>query len=403
MKIVVQKFGGSSVATMDKLKAVAKKIVDTKREGYGVVAVVSAMGNTTDELLELARQASPDPSRRELDMLLSVGERISMALLSVAIHSLGEEAISLTGSQCGIITTHSHSNARIIDVRPFRVQDELEAGNIVIVAGFQGTSYKREVTTLGRGGSDTTAVALAAALGAERCDIYSDVDGIYNADPRVVEDAQRLAEISYEEMQELARQGARVLHSRAVEFARAKQIAIYARSTFEDGGGTVVKRVDGAIEDGLAHLAVSGVAGRKGLMAVAYESTGTGDNRSADVLDELSDVDILFANANPMMDRLDVLVSTNGVGDPTELARRIRKHFSGTVTTTTELGSAAVVGLGIGDRPDAMLTALRVLRKAKIPVVLAYSSRESVACVVREKKVDDAVRVLHAAFLGDAD
>src|SRR6184192_4180619 len=204
MSIVVQKYGGSSVADVARITQVADRVMRTRREGHDVVVVVSAMGDTTDELLDLARQVSPNPDRRELDMLLTAGERISMALLSLAIREMGGDSVSFTGSQSGIITNDRHADARIIEVRPVRVQDELARGKIVVIAGYQGVSYKRDVTTLGRGGSDTTAVALAAALDAEACEIYSDVEGVYTADPRVVPDARRLAELSYEEMQELA-------------------------------------------------------------------------------------------------------------------------------------------------------------------------------------------------------
>jgi aspartate kinase len=237
MAIVVQKYGGSSVADLAKLSQVADWVVATKRAGHSVVVVVSAMGKTTDELLALAQRAAatasaePSPPRRELDMLLSVGERTSMALLSIAVQARGEAAISLTGSQSGIITNDRHFDARIIEVRPHRIEDELYHGKIVIVAGYQGMSYRREITTLGRGGSDTTAVALAAALSAERCEIYSDVDGVYSADPRRVADARHLAELDFTTMQEMAESGAKVLHARAVEWAKRQNIAIVARKT----------------------------------------------------------------------------------------------------------------------------------------------------------------------------
>src|SRR5687768_41160 len=231
MSVIVQKYGGSSVADVQKLKAVAARVMRTRAQGHDVVVVVSAMGDTTDELLTLARQVSANPDRRELDMLLSAGERISMALLSLAIRELGGDAISFTGSQSGIITNDRHIDARIIEVRPFRVQDELARGRVVVVAGYQGVSYRREVTTLGRGGSDTTAVAMAAALGAEYCEICSDVDGVYTAAPRIVPDARRIGTLSYEETQELAESGAKVLNAQAVEFAKSAGIAIYARAT----------------------------------------------------------------------------------------------------------------------------------------------------------------------------
>src|SRR3954463_9018584 len=231
MSIVVQKYGGSSVADVTRIRRVAERIMRTKAAGHDVAVVVSAMGDTTDELLGLARQVSPNPDRRELDMLLSAGERISMALLSMAIRELGGDAISFTGSQSGIITNDRHIDARIIEVRPFRVQDELGRGKIVVIAGYQGVAYRKEVTTLGRGGSVTTAVAMAAALDAEYCEICSDVDGVYSADPRVVPAARRIGVLSYEETQEMAESGAKVLNAQAVEFAKDKGIAIYARAT----------------------------------------------------------------------------------------------------------------------------------------------------------------------------
>src|SRR5262252_5595132 len=231
MSVVVQKYGGSSVADVARIRLVADRVMRTRQAGHDVVVVVSAMGDTTDDLLRLAKQVSANPDRRELDMLLTAGERISMALLSIAIRELGGDAVSFTGSQSGIITNDRHVDARIIEVRPVRVQDELAKGRIVVIAGYQGVSYRREVTTLGRGGSDTTAVAMAAALGAEYCEICSDVDGVYTADPRIVADARRIGTLSYEETQELAEAGAKVLNAQAVEFAKERGIAIYARAT----------------------------------------------------------------------------------------------------------------------------------------------------------------------------
>ncbi len=239
-EIVVQKYGGSSVASVEMLKRVATKIVETRKRGNGVVVVISAMGNQTDELLNLARQISAQPSTRELDMLLSVGERIAMAVLSMAINDLGYQAISFTGSQSGIITDGSHTRARIVEVRAQRIMEELRKGKIVIVAGYQGVSREKEITTLGRGGSDTTSIALAAALSAERCEIYSDVDGIYTADPDMVEDAMKLDRISYEEMEDFSRAGAVVMKSEAVEYARRHKIKIMLMSSFRNSNGTTV-------------------------------------------------------------------------------------------------------------------------------------------------------------------
>src|SRR5438067_4467547 len=279
MSIVVQKYGGSSAAEVSRIRGAAERVIATTRAGHDVVVVVSAMGDTTDELLALAKQVSPNPDRRELDMLLTAGERIAMAVLSLAIRQLGGEAISFTGSQSGIITNDRHVDARIIEVRPFRVQDELSRGRIVVVAGYQGVSYRREITTLGRGGSDTTAVAMAAALGAEYCEICSDVDGVYTADPRVVPHATRIGTLSYEETQELAESGAKVLNAQAVEFAKEKGIAIYARATASalpgpdpSSDGTIVHERRGG---GRAAGAVVGVASERDVLLL--QATGSAD------------------------------------------------------------------------------------------------------------------------------
>lgn len=394
MRIVVHKYGGSSVATVEKLKAVAAKVVATRREGFGVVVVVSAMGNTTDDLLGLAREVSDGPPKRELDMLLSAGERISMALLSIAIQDLGERAISFTGSQCGIVTTHSHANARIIDVRPFRVQDELEAGNIVIVAGYQGTSYKREITTLGRGGSDTTAVALAAALGAERCDIFSDVDGVYSSDPRVVLDAERLDEISYEEMQELARTGARVLNEQAVEFARRRQIAIYARSTFKDGPGTVIRRVDGVREAAEALERADGVRGvstRKDIVWLRGRR-----EQAADVLAACSAQSLLHTWAEGAACAW--ILSGENMANREAFASEAASSCA--VEARTDVASVSAVGEGVGGRAGALARFERALSDAGVEVAALFTGRESVSALVKTAEADEAARAVHAAFIG---
>src|SRR3954451_2901377 len=285
MSTVVQKYGGSSVADVDRIKGVAERVMRTREGGHDVVVVVSAMGNTTDELLALAKRVSPNPDRRELDMLLTAGERIAMAVLSMAIRELGGDAISFTGSQSGIITNDRHVDSRIIEVRPFRVQDELSRGRVVVIAGYQGVSYRREVTTLGRGGSDTTAVAMAAALGAEYCEICSDVDGVYSADPRVVPAAHRIGALTYEETQELAEAGARVLNAQAVEFAKEKGIAIYARATASpfagadpSSGGPVVRA-----EPSRMPGTVAGVASERDILLL---QAARDPMRVVDVMDE---------------------------------------------------------------------------------------------------------------------
>lgn len=395
MKIVVQKYGGSSVATVEKLRIVAERVVATKRAGFDVVVVVSAMGDTTDDLLTLARQVSSAPPKRELDMLLSAGERISMSLLSIAIHELGERAISFTGSQCGIVTNASHSNARIIDVRPIRVQDELEGGNIVIVAGYQGTSYKREITTLGRGGSDTTAVALAAALGAEHCDIFSDVDGVYSADPRVVLDAQRLDDISYEEMQELSRLGARVLNAQAVEFARRRQIAIYARATLGEGAGTAIRRVDGFPDDALEEQRANGVRGvtsRNDVLVIEVPSL------EAEALLVALDAQHVLC-FNERAETTTVVLSGENIADSSAFGRQLAARW-GANAVRTDLGTVSAVGLGVGDDPVAVLRTRSAIERAGVSVAGVFTARESVTALVDVAQVSTAVRAVHEAFLG---
>ncbi len=393
MGILVQKFGGSSVSDIDKIKAVARRVVATREAGYDLVVVVSAMGDTTDDLLEMARAINPSPSRRELDMLLSVGERISMALLSMAVHAHGHLAISLTGSQCGIITTDSHSNARIMDVRPFRVQDELDKGHIVIVAGYQGTSYRREVTTLGRGGSDTTAVALAAALSAEACEIYSDVDGIFSADPRVVLDAKQLLSLTYEEMQELARSGAKVLNEQAVEFARLSNIALFARSThLPDSAGTVI-RPDGfsdraaRAEAGVPFVAVSHMA--RGLFVEAPTSAAA--KRLGEHLGDYECVSVDWRT-----DSLQAYLSVENLHD--------RERFVADVTALDETirvenaGIISVVGEGIGAKPKWIGKAQAALLEAGVDIRSSFCARTRLTFVVDEHHVMAGANALHSAF-----
>lgn len=391
MPILVQKYGGSSVADLDKIKRVAQKIVAARERGYDLVVVVSAMGDTTDELLDMARRLCAAPSVRELDMLLSVGERISMALLSMAIHELGHQAISLTGSQCGIITTASHSNARIMDVRPFRVQDELERGSIVIVAGYQGTSYKREVTTLGRGGSDTTAVALAAALQAEACEIYSDVDGVYSADPRVVLDAQQLLSLSYDEMLEMARSGARVLNEQAVEFARRAQIALYARSThLPQSEGTVI-RADGFEELTQRH--------ERGLPAVAVSHVQEGLWLSQVPLEALDDAG-LGLGALEMVSfqvsgqHLEAYLSLENLGSP----ERLEAALQALGAKAQRQGFVSLIGYGIGGRPQWWLQAQALLKANGLNPVASFQSVARLSWVLPQEQVAQAAQLLHTSF-----
>jgi aspartate kinase len=390
MAIVVQKYGGSSVADVERIGTVADRVAATKAAGRDVVVVVSAMGDTTDELLALARKVSPDPSRRELDMLLSAGERIAMALLSMALNERGVPAVSFTGSQSGIITSDAHTNARIVEVRPFRVQDELQNGRVVIVAGYQGVSYKREVTTLGRGGSDTTAVALAAALDAEACEIYSDVAGVFTADPRVVPEARRLAEISYEEMQELAEAGARVLNAQAVEFAKDRGIAIYARATAGADGETVVRR-----HPPRAPGRVVGVASETGLVLLRLPGGDLGE-----LLAVLERLDARAAGGKQL--RFD---GPRGASVVLSLDYgALRRDFAANLPCLSVLegvGAVSAIGAGINASFQNVREAVRLVGEAGAAVLGLATSSFRISLLLEEAKVPDAVRRLHRGLVGE--
>lgn len=388
MKIVVQKFGGSSVADVERIKGVAERVARTRAEGKHVVAVVSAMGDTTDELLSLAKQVCESPSRRELDMLLTAGERISMALLSMALNAHDVPAVSFTGSQSGIITNDSHSQARIVEVRPYRVQDELERGKVVIVAGYQGVSYRKEVTTLGRGGSDTTAVALAAALGAEACEIYSDVDGVYTADPRVVPASRRLSEISYEEMQELSRAGAKVLNAQAVEFAKEKGIAIYARSTFGGSGQTVVRAPEVPTE-----RRVVGVASELDLFRVDVPGEDL-----VEVLELLGRREVAYSELfGDGAGQVTLLLSRENIPDAEALEAELEARFAGRLRLEEDAATVSVVGNRIGDDPAPLLQILRTVGEG---YRVQASGHRITLCVPRERAPELVAR-LHRELLED--
>jgi aspartate kinase len=394
--IVVQKYGGSSVADVARIEKVADRVAATRERGQDVVVVVSAMGDTTDELLALARRITDRPARRELDMLLSAGERISMALLGVALNARGVPAVSFTGSQSGIITNDAHTSARIVEVRPFRVQDELARGKVVIVAGYQGVSYKKEVTTLGRGGSDTTAVALAAALGAEACEIYSDVDGIYSADPRVVPGARRLSEISYEEMQEMAEAGAKVLNAQAVEFAKEAGIAIYARASSGSEAETIVRRFPPR-----APGRVAGIASETGLMLL--QAGPLSRQALADALATLDERGIAGKQlqASPDRDghRAAVVLSLENLHDlgahRDALAARGFSFLDG-------LGAVSAIGTGINATFANVRRALDALDERDVAVFGLATTSFRISVIVPEGAVNDAVRILHERLVESA-
>ncbi|MGE5246172.1 MAG: aspartate kinase [Betaproteobacteria bacterium] len=410
MSTVVQKYGGSSVADVARLKQVAARVMATRRAGHDVVVVVSAMGHSTDELLALAKQVSPNPDRRELDMLLTAGERIAMALLSMAIRELGGDAISFTGSQSGIITNDRHVDARIVEVRPFRVQDELARGRIVVIAGYQGVSYRREVTTLGRGGSDTTAVAMAAALGAEYCEICSDVDGVYTADPRVVPDAQRIPTLSYEETQELAESGARVLNAQAVEFAKAQGIAIYARATASPlpgpdpaADGTVVRRYPPRMPG-----VVVGVASERDVIVMTAEGDSNGGSTGSSTGPDLHEVLVfldehgvagkqLHATAGRMM----LVISRENLHDEPRVRADLAARFGGRVTLDDDRSAVSAIGAGINATFENLRRGSGALRAAGIEPSDVATSSFRITWLVPRSTIDDAVRTLHRTFIAD--
>ncbi len=384
-KIIVQKYGGSSVASTEKLQTVARLVTEKRRLGYQVVVVVSAMGDATDDLLKRAQEISKEPDRRELDMLLTVGERISMSLLAMAIRERGQEAVSLTGSQSGIITTASHTNARVMEVRPFRVQDELEAGRVVIVAGYQGVSYKREITTLGRGGSDTTAVALAAALDAEACEIYSDVAGVFTADPRVVPDAKPLPALSYEEMQELAEAGAKVLNAQAVEFAKRNHIAIYAKKTGSSASGTVVRKDIPAPSSG-----VRGIAHERRVLSV--EAHDIPLKQAQEALLALEQEGIGCKQLHLQNGKFSCVISTEDLSSIPAVHKMLERQL-GPGCYRDDLGAISLIGAGI---TRAVLTgSLAHLQSVQIPVHGLSTSSFRISFLLPSDAVPKAAQGLH--------
>lgn len=398
--VIVHKYGGSSVADIQRIRQVARQVSDCVEDGNGVVVVVSAMGKTTDVLLQMANELAPEPSRRELDMLLSVGERITMALLSIAINQLGHEAISFTGSQCGILTTDSHSNARIIEVRPFRIQDELEKDRVVIVAGFQGVSYKREITTLGRGGSDTTAIALAAALDAQRVEIYSDVDGVYSADPRVVDDAYRLDQVDVDEMMLLSKSGARVMAGDALEYARRHNIAVYAKSTSApDSPGTVVRR-NPAVDD----RQFTAVAGKKDVLCLQFKGSAEMADRAElfACLDEVGGQDVM-----PFMSHISFsghvgatfLFSAENLHERVAFEGKVKERFGDRALLRDDIGTVTLVGSGITEERATHARITAFLEEHQHLIGQVFFAPLGVTMLVQASDVDHLVRDTHELFL----
>ena len=411
MGLIVQKYGGSSVADAEGMKRVANRIVAAKRDGNQVVVVVSAMGDTTDELIDLAKQITPIPSGRELDMLLTAGERISMALLAMAITNLGHEARSFTGSQAGVITTSAHGRARIIDVTPGRIQEALAEGAIAIVAGFQGISQDtKDVTTLGRGGSDTTAVALAAALEADVCEIYTDVDGVFSADPRVVPNARKLKTVTYEEMLELAASGAKVLHLRCVEYARRYDLPIHVRSSFTTNEGTwVVKdhpqggEMEQAIISGIAHdkseakITIVGVPDRTGVAARIFQAIADADINIDMIVQNVS------AAATGLTDISFTLPKAEGA-DATAILQKLQGEVGfASIQYDDQIGKLSLIGAGMRSHPGITATFFGAMSEAGINIEMISTSEIRISIICRQADLERGAKAAHAAFGLDAD
>ena len=410
---IVQKFGGSSVEDAESIKRVARRIARTRGEGHDVIIVISAMGDTTDELMDLALQVSPRPKSRELDMLLTTGERQSAALLAMALSDLGVEAVSYTGSQAGVLTTPTHGNARIIDITPGRVEKSLNEGKVTIVAGFQGVSQDtKDITTLGRGASDTTAVALAAALNADYCEIYSDVDGVYTADPRIAPSARQIREIGYEDMMEMAASGAKILHLRCVEYARRENVPVHVRSSFTDKQGTWVRNQDEidrdetmeqAIITGIAHdrgeakITVVGVPDRVGEAAAIFTAVADADvniDMIVQNISRLSDVKTDISFTLPMSDGAKAIAAIEAIKDAVGFEELLYDD---------QIGKVSAVGVGMRSHPGVSATFFRALAEADVNLQMISTSEIRISVIVGADDVDAAVRAAHTAFGLDAE
>jgi len=397
--IVVQKYGGSSVATAERIKAVAQRVIKKKEEGYELVVVVSARGDTTDELIELAGQITNNPSEREMDVLLSTGEQISIALLAMALQELGQPVISLTGAQAGIITDSVHRKARILRVQPERILKELAAGRIVVVAGFQGIDEKGDITTLGRGGSDTTAVALAAALGAQ-CEIYTDVNGIYTADPRVVPEAKKLKEISHDEMMELASLGAQVMQLRSVEYGKLHGVEIHVRSSFTDDPGTIIREgssmaeakiVRGvAFDNKVAKISVAEVPDRPG---IAYRLFSALANEKINV-----DMIIQGVNRDGIND-ISFIVARDDLPRSLEISRAVAGEIGAReVYHDLNVAKVSIVGAGVANNYGVAARMFGALAQEGINIQMISTSETKISCIIDDQEVVKAVRAIHKAF-----
>lgn len=398
--LIVQKYGGSSVANIDRIKNVAKRIARYRKKGHSLVVVVSALGDTTDELLGLAQEITPVPNEREIDMLISTGEQVSVSLLAMALHRMRIDAISFTGAQVGIVTDYSHTKARIIDVSADKIKKELKKGRVVIVAGFQGVNLDQEITTLGRGGSDTTAVVLAKTLGASMCEIYTDVEGVYTADPRIVKDARKLSCISYEEMLELASLGAQVMQARSIEAAKKFSVPLHIRSSFNNKKGTIISKEVKAMEEVLvsgvtvnkkeAKVTICGVPDKPGIAAIIFENIARED----------INVDMIIQN-----------VSRTGSTDlsftvPVEELNRAKKVVGGIVKAVgakgvmynRDIAKVSIVGVGMKSHSGVAAKMFKAFALKRINIDMIATSEIKISCVINKKRAEQAVRTIHKVF-----
>ncbi|ACZ62611.1 aspartate kinase [Dehalococcoides mccartyi] len=405
MAIVVHKYGGTSVGDAERIKHVAKRIIAARQKGSDVVAVVSAMGDTTDDLIALAHKLNDCPEPREMDVLLSTGEIVSSTLLAMALKNMGQDAISLSGQQAGIRTDSAHSKARITGIDPKRIHEELDKGRVVIVAGFQGISDCQDITTLGRGGSDTTAVALAASLGASRCERYTDVDGVYTADPRLIPDARRLSEISYEEMLELSSYGAKIMHPRAVEIGQVYNIPILVASSFNENPGTLIhggenmeirNKVSGIAHDfEVAKITILGVPDKPGIAAGLF----------APLAKAGVSVDTIVQNSSQdHITDLTFTVTKSDLGKALEVIGPIAKEIQAReVLSDSKIGKVSIIGTGMLNAPGYAARMFKALSDAGINILLISTSEIRITCIIEEDKVKDAVRAIHKAFEMEKD
>ena len=399
-RLIVQKFGGSSVANVKRIQNVARRVVSYKKKGRDLVVVVSALGDTTDELIGLADQINPDPSEREMDMLLSTGEQISVALLAMAIHKLGYEAISFTGAQVGIITDTSHTRARIIKINTQKIQEELQKGKIVIVAGFQGVTLNQDITTLGRGGSDLTAVALAKELKADECEIYTDVEGIYTADPRIEPRARKLNAITYDEMLEMASLGAQVMQARSIEVAKKFDVPIHVRSSFSQKPGTMIIKEVKHMED----VVVSGITANKNEVKITICNVPDRPGIAAIIFKELAgkgvSVDMIVQNVSHLRQTdISFTVSKTGASKAVRLTKRVASDIKGgEVFEDQDIARVSVVGVGMKSHPGVAAAMFEALANNKINIEMISTSDISISCIIKKKFAETAVRALHGKF-----